>query len=66
MVNAADVIQGGAKFLNDKELEQSATMLIELFKGVRDVRERQKEFELIRGLFRRMTNKNLITQVLSQ
>lgn len=64
MVNTADVIRGGAKFLNDKELEQSATILIELFKGVQDVRERQKEFEMIRSLFRRMASKNLITQIL--
>lgn len=59
MVNAADVIRGGAKFLQDGELEQGGKMLIELFKGAQDVRERQKEFEVIHGIFQRLANKGL-------
>jgi chemotaxis protein histidine kinase CheA len=66
MVNTADVIRGGAKFLQDEELEQSAKILIELFKGAEDVRERQKEFELICGLFRKLANKFLSDQIVSQ
>lgn len=57
MVNAADVIRGGAKFLQNEELEQGGKMMIELFKGVQDVRERQKEFESIHGIFQRLANK---------
>lgn len=66
MVNASDIIRGSAKFLQDIELEQSAKILVELFKGVQDVRQRQKEFEMIRGLFRRMANKSMSNLVLSE
>ncbi|MHB8601622.1 MAG: hypothetical protein ACYC6W_08150 [Nitrosotalea sp.] len=52
MVNTADVIRGGAKFLQDVDLELNSKMLIELFKGVRDVRERQMGFEMMLGRFR--------------
>src|SRR5574337_2127020 len=52
MVNAADIIRGGAKFLQDAELELIAKTLIELFKGVHDVRDRQMGFEMILGRFR--------------
>lgn len=52
MVNAADVIRGGAKFLQNVDLELNAKMLIQLFKGVRDVRERQMGFEMMLGRFR--------------
>ncbi len=54
MVNAADVIRGGAKFLQDKEMEQNAKLLIELFKGVQDVRERQEGFYVVSNLFGKM------------
>lgn len=52
MVNASDVIRGGAKFLQDTDLELNSKMLIELFKGVQDVRERQMGFEMMLGRFR--------------
>lgn len=52
MVNAADVIRGGAKFLQDTDLELNSKMIIELFKGVQDVRERQMGFEMMLGRFR--------------
>lgn len=55
MVNAADVIRGGARFLQDKNMEQSAQLLIELFKGARDVRERQEGFDMICNLFGKLT-----------
>jgi hypothetical protein len=55
MVNAADVIRGGAKFLEDKEMEQNAKLLIELFQGVQDVRERQEGFVVVSNLFDKMS-----------
>jgi len=55
MVNAADVIRGGARFLQDKNMEQSAQLLIELFKGAQDVRERQEGFNVVSNLFDRLT-----------
>ena len=58
MVNAADVIRGGAKFLQDTDLELSSKILIELFKGVQDVRSRQMGFEMMLGRFRMLANKN--------
>lgn len=58
MVNAADVIRGGAKFLQDVELELISKTLIELFKGVYDVRDRQMGFEMMLNRFRMLVNKN--------
>ena len=58
MVNTADVIRGGAKFLQDVELELISKTLIELFKGVYDVRDRQMGFEMMLGRFRMLVNKN--------
>ena len=57
MVNTADIIGGDAKFLQDKDLEMAAKMIIDFFKGVQDIRERQKEFDLIKRHFRKFTNK---------
>ena len=65
MVNAADVIRGGAKFLQDVELELISKTLIELFKGVHDVRDRQMGFEMMLGRFRMLVNKNLHKSCLS-
>lgn len=58
MVSAADVIRGGAKFLQNVELELISKTLIELFKGVCDVRDRQMGFEMMLGRFRMLVNKN--------
>jgi chemotaxis protein histidine kinase CheA len=58
MVNAADVIRGGAKFLQDEDLELSSKMLIELFKGVQDVRSRQMGFEMMLSRFRMLASKS--------
>src|SRR5487761_1787208 len=57
MVNTADVIRGGAKFLEDVNLELNSKMLIELFKGTRDMRDRKKELEMMVGVFRELINK---------
>lgn len=57
MVNAADVIRGGAKFLQDVDLELNSKMLTELFKGAQDVQDRKKELEMMLGRFRGLVNK---------
>lgn len=64
MVNAADVIRGGAKFLEDMDLELNAKMLIELFKGTQDMRDRKKELEMMTSVFRGLVNKTHSRQVL--
>ncbi len=64
MVNAADVIRGGAKFLEDVDLELNSKMLIELFKGTQDARDRKKELEMMLGVFRGLENKTHSEQVL--
>ncbi len=64
MVNAADVIRGGAKFLEDVDLELNSKMLIELFKGVQDMRNREKELEMMLGIFERLVGKTYSEQVL--
>ena len=66
MVNAADVIRGGAKFLEDIDLELNAKMLIELFKGTQDMRDRKKELEMMTGVFRGLVNKTHSRQVLPE
>ena len=40
IVQCADTIIGGAKFLEYKELEERATRIVRSFKGVKDVSER--------------------------
>jgi len=52
MVNAAEVIRGGAKLLQDVDLDMNAKMLIELFKGAQDVQDRKKELEMMLSKFR--------------
>ncbi len=64
MVNAADVIRGGAKFLEDVDLELDSKMLIELFKGARDVGDRKKELDMMLGIFGRLVRKTHSDQVL--
>ncbi len=57
LVNTADVIRGGAKFLQDVDLELNSKILIELFKGAHDVQDRKKELEMMLGRFRGLVNK---------
>ena len=61
MVDTADIIMGDAKFLQDKDLEMDAKMIVDFFKGVQDVRERQKEFDLVKRHFGKFTGKTLKT-----
>lgn len=58
MVNTADIIRCDAKFLQDRDLEMDAKMIVGFFKGVQDIRERQKEFDLVKTHFRKFANKN--------
>ena len=61
MVNIADLIRCNAKFLQDKDLELGAKMIRDFFKGVQDIRERQKEFDLVKRHFRKLCDKTLKT-----
>ena len=44
LVQSADTIMGGARFLDDKKLEQSATDIVKSFTGTSDVRKRIEKF----------------------
>ena len=44
LVQSADTIMGGARFLDDKKLEQSATDIVKSFTGTKDVRKRIEKF----------------------
>ena len=44
LVQSADTIMGGARFLQDKKLEQNATVIVKSFTGIRDVRKKIDEF----------------------
>lgn len=58
MVNTADIVIGDARFLEDKNLESNAKMLVQSFKGVKDIKERPNEFNLAKKRFRVLINKN--------
>ncbi|HEX5358919.1 MAG TPA: hypothetical protein VFW99_03285 [Candidatus Nitrosotalea sp.] len=57
MVNAAEVLRGGAKLLQDMDLDMNSKMLIELFKGAQDVQDRKKELEMMLRRFRILVNR---------
>lgn len=59
MVNAADVIRGGAKFLHDADLEMTSKLLIELFKGAQDLHDREKEIEMMQNRFGLLVKRSL-------
>jgi chemotaxis protein histidine kinase CheA len=46
LVQSADTIMGGARFLEDKNLEQNATMIVKSFTDNNDVRKKIDEFSL--------------------
>ena len=64
MVNAAEVVRDGAKFLQDVDLDLNSKMLIELFKGAQDVKDRKEELEMMlsrfRGLITRTSKSGLV------
>lgn len=43
LVNSADVVVGSAKFLEDRELEERAKMIVTLFNGSRNAKGRSAE-----------------------
>ena len=57
MVNTAEVIRGGAKLLQDVDLDLNSKMLIELFKGAQDVQDRKKELEMMLSRFKVLVNR---------
>ena len=44
LVQSADTIMGGARFLDDKKLEQSATDIVKSFTDISDVRKKIEKF----------------------
>lgn len=44
LVQSADTIMGDARFLQDKKLEQNATMIVKSFTGTSDVRKKIDQF----------------------
>ena len=44
LVQTADTIMGGARFLEDKKLEQNATNIVKSFTNTNDVRKKIDEF----------------------
>lgn len=46
LVQTADTIMGGARFLQDQTLERNATMIVKSFTGANDVRKKIDEFSL--------------------
>src|SRR3989338_1631526 len=46
LVQTADTIMGGARFLEDKKLEQNATNIVKSFTNTNDVRKKIDEFRL--------------------
>ncbi len=42
-VNSADVVIGNARFLEDKELEERAKMIVDLFNGSKDAKGKSAE-----------------------
>ncbi len=46
LVQSADTIMGDARFLEDKKLEQNATMIVKSFTGISDARNKTDEFNL--------------------
>jgi chemotaxis protein histidine kinase CheA len=51
MLQAADTIIGDSKFINHKELEQAALLLVKTFNEVKDVSQKSKEIEFFTAIF---------------
>ena len=46
LVQCADTVMGNARFINDVELERSATLIVKSFSGKKDVNSKPEEFNL--------------------
>ncbi|MGQ0605544.1 MAG: hypothetical protein ACT4OD_01120 [Candidatus Nitrosotenuis sp.] len=58
LVQAADTMIGGARFLQDKELEQDASLIVKSFTEVKDVRAKIDEYCVAFEQFGRLVAKN--------
>ena len=47
LVQLADTAMGNSRFLNDTELEKSARLIVESFKGITDVRKNDEYYDLL-------------------
>lgn len=56
LVQSADTIMGNARFIQDENLEQSATLIVKSFKDISDVRVKIKEFGAAFEQFGLLTN----------
>lgn len=54
LVQAADTVMGAAKFLQDAELEKSATKIVKTFANVGDVRKKIDEYGIAYEQFGRV------------
>ncbi len=57
LVQAADTIMGDARFLQDRELEQSATRIVKSFDNVKDIREKINEYSIAYEQFGKMVGR---------
>jgi chemotaxis protein histidine kinase CheA len=58
LVQTADTIMGNARFLQDKELEQNATMIVKSFTDAKDVRKKIEEYGMAFEQFGTLVGKN--------
>lgn len=57
LVQSADTVMGNARFLNDKELEKNATMVVKSFNNIHDVRKKIDEYHVAFEQFGRIAAK---------
>ncbi|TBR09809.1 MAG: hypothetical protein EPO62_04520 [Candidatus Nitrosotenuis sp.] len=53
LVNSADIVVGSAKFLEDRELEERAKMIVTLFSGSRNAKGRSAQIRRLIEQLRR-------------
>lgn len=58
LVQAADTVMGNARFLEDKILEENATIIVKSFKDVKDVRKKIDEYTVAIDQFGKLTMKD--------
>jgi chemotaxis protein histidine kinase CheA len=58
LVQAADTVMGGSRFLEDQVLEQNATMIVNSFTKIKDVRKKIDEYGAALEQFGLLVGKN--------
>ena len=58
LIQSADTIMGNSRFLEDKELEQSATEIVKSFTNISDVRKKIDQFSAAFEQFGLLVGKN--------